>query len=619
MRKSISMTTVLKTLQWGALGVIVSAALTVPLNGWSEATHSPIHWQPWSNSAFEDAKTNKKLVILDLEAVWCHWCHVMDEKTYQDPAVIKALNDHYVSLKVDQDSRPDLSNRYMDYGWPATIIFDGNGRELVKRSGYIEPAEMAQLLERLAKNPQPEEDQDEAPAKFSESPYLSKQLQALLEKDNDDDYDTQYGSWGVGGHKFMDWDSTEFAMTQGRDGDIKADKRARQTLDQQLQLIDPVWGGVYQYSHGGTWTNPHFEKIMSVQAENMRIYALAYAQYQDTRYLDAANKIDRFINDFMTSPNGAFYTSMDADLKQGEHSHDYFKLNDAERRAQGIPRIDTHIYSRENGWVINSLAHLSMVTDEIASGETLYLDRAKKAANAIIATRSILDDQGQPTGGFGHDEKDAAGPYLGDTLSMGRAFLSLYKATGERDWLVKAEAASKFIDSHFRQANQPGYASAVVDPNAIINPRPLRDENQQLVRFTNLLFHTTGKADYKTMAENAMRYLATPTIARERYAGTTLLADYELKRPPLHVTVVGPKADPIAKALYSQALKYPVSYKRVDWLDRAEGALPNPDVEYPTLEKPAAYVCTNNRCSIPIVEPGQLADRISTITKQAKK
>ena len=87
------------------------------------AQQPALHWQPWSDAAFAEARQQHKFVLLDLEAVWCHWCHVMDDVTYRDPAVIKLLNAKYVLVKVDQDSRPDISNRYQDYGWPATVVF----------------------------------------------------------------------------------------------------------------------------------------------------------------------------------------------------------------------------------------------------------------------------------------------------------------------------------------------------------------------------------------------------------------------------------------------------------------------------------------------------------------
>src|SRR5260370_5335587 len=144
--------------------------------------------------------------------------------------------------------------------------------------------------------------------------------------------------------------------------DARAEHMARQTLAEQLHLLDPAWGGVYQYSTDGDWNSPHFEKIMQMQAENLRIYSLAYAQWRDPQYLHAAQELQRYLRTFLTSPTGAFYTSHDADLVDGKHSADYFALRDAQRRKLGIPRVDKAIYARENGWAINWLVPLYATT-----------------------------------------------------------------------------------------------------------------------------------------------------------------------------------------------------------------------------------------------------------------
>src|SRR5260370_51916 len=117
--------------------------------------------------------------------------------------------------------------------------------------------------------------------------------------------------------------------------DQRAEHMARQTLAEQLHLLDPAWGGVYQYSTDGDWNSPHFEKIMQMQAENLRIYSLAYAQWRDPQYLHVAQEIHRYLGTFLRSPNGPFYTSQDADLVDGKHSADYFALSDAQREIIG--------------------------------------------------------------------------------------------------------------------------------------------------------------------------------------------------------------------------------------------------------------------------------------------
>src|SRR5205807_10368506 len=132
-----------------------------------------IAWQPWSEEAFEQAKREKKFILLDLEAVWCHWCHVMDETTYKTPEVIALIQSKYIPVRVDQDSRPDLSNRYEDYGWPATVVFGPDGGEIVKRRGYLPPKAMASMLQAIIDDPTP------GPSVRAEEPVIAAAGAAL--------------------------------------------------------------------------------------------------------------------------------------------------------------------------------------------------------------------------------------------------------------------------------------------------------------------------------------------------------------------------------------------------------------------------------------------------------
>ncbi len=274
-------------------------------------------------------------------------------------------------------------------------------------------------------------------------------------------------------------------------------------------------------------------------------------------------------------------------------------MDDGARRKLGIPRIDTHIYSRENGWAICGLTSLYAAT-----GDEQVLSDAQVAAKWIIENRSLGD------GGFRHDAVDPAGPYLGDTLSMGRAFLALYSVTADRQWLKRADAAADFIEKTF-VANPVGLPTSaqVGDPLAI---RPQVDENVAAVRFERLLYFYTGKVSHQKAAESAMRYLASPEIAGSRHweVGGILLADHELSAEPIHVTIVGSKTDPAAAALFAAAMRVPFTYLRLEWYDAAEGALPNADVEYPQLPKAVAFLCTGNACSSPMSDPAVLTKKL---------
>src|SRR5215469_12481526 len=351
----------------------------------SAAKAAKLAWQPWSDAVFAQAKREKRFVLLDLEAVWCHWCHVMDENTYSDPAVIKILREHYIVVKADQDARPDLSNRYEDYGWPATVVFNGDGQEIVKRQGYLAPDEMLSILKAIVADPTPGPSvRPEAKLELPANGLLSDALRQRLNKDYRAGYDDKYGSWGTD-QKFLDWDSVEYSMVLARlNKDAQAEHMARQTLTEQLHLLDPAWGGVYQYSTDGDWNHPHFEKIMQMQAENLRAYSLGYAQFHDEAYLHAAEEIRRYLKTFLTSPQGAFYTSQDADLVEGHHSGEYFALDDAARRKQGVPHVDKHMYARENGWAINALVAFYDATDDASA-----LADASKAAQWVLANRAL--------------------------------------------------------------------------------------------------------------------------------------------------------------------------------------------------------------------------------------
>jgi len=229
----------------------------------------------------------------------------------------------------------------------------------------------------------------------------------------------------------------------------------------------------------------------------------------------------------------------------------------------------------------------------------LYLSDAIRAANWIIDHRTLAD------GGFRHDETDPAGPYLGDTLYMGRAFLALYAVTADRAWLQRAEQAAQFISANFTR--EIGYVTSA--KNGVLNSNPQVDENADLVRFGNLLRHYTGKIAYQEMAQHAMRYLSVPSTADARgfLVGGILLADQEITAPPRHIAIVGRKDDAAARALFRAALQDPSTYKRVEWWDAREGTLPNTDVEYPALEQAAAFVCGDKSCSAPIFSPEKLA------------
>jgi uncharacterized protein len=555
-------------------------------------------WRPWSQAAFADARREHKFVLLDLEAVWCHWCHVMDKETYSDPAVIALINSRYIAVRVDQDARPDLSNRYENYGWPATVVFAADGSEIAKRQGYLPPKEMSSMLQAIIADPSPGPSVTNAPERGMAVPIDPGKLRQALVAG----FDPRLGGWNTE-HRILDWDNTEYLMARGLDGDPQASAMSRQLLAGEMKLIDPVWGGVDQYSVGD-WDHPHFEKLIQMQAENMRIFALAYAIYHDPAYLAAAKKIHGYVGAFLTSPDGTVYTSQDADIVDGQAPEPYYQLGDAARRRQGIPRVDTHVYARENGWWITALCQLYAVTQD-----TRYRDEAVRGARWIAVHRAV------PGGGFYHGDTPSGPLYLGDTLFMGRAFLELAEVTADPSWTKQSEQAAEFIRSHFpTPAGADGFVTATkASADDPYQPQPEYDENVALARWGNLLAHESSRADDRAMAASALNDTRANAPSRFAYVGGYLLAQSEAGGDPLHVVVIGAHDAAEARDLFFTAIAEPVFYKQIAWLDPNDPAQVDALKMYPRLGRPAAFYCAHPTCSPPVFTRADLLKLLAQV------
>lgn len=388
-------------------------------------------WQPWSREVFERAKAQGRPILLDGAAEWCHWCHVMDETTYVDPEVGQLLRDRFVAIRVDVDARPDVAARYQDWGWPATVIFSPAGEELGKFRGYLAPDRMREILRDVLAGKPGEGDEGAGAAGLGERqgrlrapaaalPWIAAHVLLTM----DERYDEEQGGWGPK-QKLPIGANVEVELLRAGHGDAAAKARALFTLRQQRPLLDPVWGGIYQYSVGGVWDRPHFEKLMPMQAAAIEAYARGYAASGDAALLSDAQGIAGYLDRFLSSPEGAFYVSQDADV--GAHDKGgrfvegnvYYREDDAGRRALGLPRVDDHIYGKENGLAIAALCALYQ-----ASRDEAVLRRARRAADLMLRTLVLPDGsvrRGPASGG-----KDGV-RYLVDAAAMGRGLARLHE------------------------------------------------------------------------------------------------------------------------------------------------------------------------------------------------
>ena len=243
---------------------------------------------------------------------------------------------------------------------------------------------------------------------------------------------------------------------------------------------------------------------MSYQSNGLRQYSVAYGLWKDPKHLGGAKDIYRYLTGKLLGPDGAFFTSQDADVDAVMSGKVFYAMKAENREKLGKePRIDTHSYARENGWAISGLAAYYNATAEPAALQT-----AEKAARFIIEKRK------RPDGLFSHGDSDRGGPYLGDTLAMGQAFLDLYAATGTRSWLEAATQAGDVISQKFRDPK--GGFLTTLTPEAASGAfkqafKPL-DEQTQVTRFANLLHRYSGNASYRALAEHGMKYLASKDL-----------------------------------------------------------------------------------------------------------
>lgn len=547
-------------------------------------------WREWSDAVFEQAAREKKFVLLSLQSWWCPWCHVMNRDTYDNPEIRQYLLEHFIPVRVDQDSRPDISQRYERWGWPATIIFAADGTEIVKLRGFYSPQFFMPVLVETVKDPSPVDygklggPERERTLTRALTAAQRAEIRAFIDKA----YDAEHGGWGKS--KLVDGPTLTWALDRAKAGDRAIEPQIRQTMAQLLRMVHAETWAVSQVSLKPDWSKPAAEFPMFAQEAALKAFAQAYALWGDERFKQAGAKVAGFLTGTMAAPDGGFYASLGLE--------------------GGLPGIDRRQYARENG---QAIAGLLAWYD--ATGDEAALRTAIRAADWALAQRAL------PGGGFRHAERDVAGPYLADSVEMAKALLALHRSTGDRRWLAHARAAGDFIAAAFVDAKTGGFVAAA-SPDAKHLPKPIkqREDNVTAVRFFNLLHFYTGDAKYREIAEAGMGYLASPPILEAfGFLPDVLQAEDEMLSEPVHLTVVGAKGDPRAAALLRAGLAYPLQHKRVEWWDKREGPLANPDVDYPDYpDGPAAFACTKNFCSLPVTDPKEVAGQLDRLQRALK-
>jgi uncharacterized protein len=489
-------------------------------------------WADLNAETFARARAEGRIVLIDGSAEWCHWCHVMDATTYSDPTVQKLLAERFLPVRVDIDARPDFEERYHDWGWPATVLMTANAEEIGKFKGYMPPEKFLDVLRAAAASPAPPPGATPPNATAMQpGPLTEEQLAGLASRATrqlDALWDPKEGSWGDDQKVPLYWDNA-WTLEQARLGSDLARKRVLFTLDEQRKIIDPVWGGICQYSTDGDWLHPHYERLTAYQAGAIDNYAAAFALTGDSSWLATAQLVRGFVERFMTSPEGGFYATMDADLytrdpgKPLVTGHEYYAMDDAPRRSLGIPRVDRHEYGRENGLVIASYVTLGLAAHDGAAVAT-----AERAAARILATHATR------LGGIAHaGADDVRVLYLADSAAFGFALVRLYEATGDRHYLEAARPIAAFLLEELQDPSG-GFLASTPDPTAVgvlaARRRPFED-NVMAIRFLARLSRFAPTDAYRGAIGRALAAIGTQeaTGDRGRMIGDLLLAIEETK------------------------------------------------------------------------------------------
>ncbi len=298
--------------------------------------HNPVDWYPWGEEAIQKARTENKPIFLSIGYSTCYWCHVMERESFEEEEVARILNEHFVSIKVDREERPEIDDLYMQAtliftqghgGWPMSVFLTPDLKPF-HAGTYFPRAQFVLLLQQVADAWRTRRDRIEQTARqvaeaiagqtalsSPSSEGLDERLlnfgvQILMEA-----FDSRYGGFG-GAPKFPPHQALRFLWQRYRQTrDDAARRMVVITLEQMARggIYDQIGGGFARYSTDHRWLVPHFEKMLYDNAQLAPLYAEAYALTKGTYFRRIAEETYRFVLREMTDPQGGFYSALDAE------------------------------------------------------------------------------------------------------------------------------------------------------------------------------------------------------------------------------------------------------------------------------------------------------------------
>ncbi len=463
-----------------------------------------IPWRPWSSEAFAQAEREHKPILLAISAVWCHWCHVMDETTYSDPEVIDSIRKHFVPVRVDNDERPDVNARYNMGGWPSTVFLAPDGTTLTGAT-YLPSEQMRSVLEEVAR--WYDEHREEvarraaeihAAQRFSEAAPPESLLPQSVEtfaQGIAQNFDEQYGGFGDA-PKFPQPELLEFLLLESEmSGNERYVSMVVKTLLAMARggMYDHVEGGFFRYSTTRDWSIPHFEKMAEDQAGLIRVLALLLARVHHEELRATLHSTIGYVTKVLRDPATEFFAgSQDADEA-------YYALPLDQRRAREAPYVDRTLYADRNAALAGALVRAGATLDDdaIVAIGTQTLD----ALDERLRDGDELLYHVQRPG-----EEPSVRGLLADQVSYLRALLDARDVTGEARFLDRAVALFDAIERRFSAEGDGFYDHAGIEERLgrlALTDRPITD-NALLAESLIRLSTARGDERYRAIAQRIL-------------------------------------------------------------------------------------------------------------------